>query len=305
MKTKFNAFNMVLIILIILGAVGAVGVGYYGLKKTPSVSTTAPTSEPSETPPVINQSHPAHQEVSNSVEIVWPDNQELNGGVGPLPNSVTPNSVATTPSSSTSLPIKPAPGAVGNQISNTYLNAYQKAQNNKELYKEISFKATIYQSLPLRDFIEGLNIKIYPTIYQNLDQTNYRAVFCYRGPDLVDKGFIFKFSRPTQISDYRRIYDEVDSGLSNWEGNIFSDLKNVLFPGSNFKTTPKFQTTVYTSEAGTNRSTIRYANIKDQNDNNLFIGYAYHSERIFLANSQDCLEKILDTHEIAPWTMPK
>ncbi len=296
MATKdFKTFNLVMIILIILGAAGAVGISYYGLKETPSISGTPQTNNPAETPTAISQNS-AYQKAPSSVEVVWPTDQALNMEDSSNMENLSVSGPATPlPSSPVSSPVSQPSGVTGNQVLDTYLNAYQEAQKNKEPYKEVSFKATIYSSLPLRDFINGLSIKIDSGVYSNLDQTDYRAVFCYRAPNLVDRGLIFRFRRPEQIAGYRKIYDDVGAGLKNWEGNIFFDLKNAFFPESSFTNAPRFQEAAYALGSGV-ISEVKYASIKDQRGNNLFVGYNYQSERIYLANNLECLKRILDNY---------
>jgi hypothetical protein len=299
MNTKnFNTLNAILVILIILGVASASGIAYYYYvpKETPS-APTANQSANQPTVPITTTSKPtASQAASFSAiaEIVWPNNQQLNMASTPTPNS-TISSASPTLNQSSSMT-----GEILNTYSRSYSAASQKAQKNKDFYKEVSFKATIYQPLPLRDFVNGLDIQIQSTVYQYLDQTNYRAVFCHREPNIVDKGFIFKFRQPAQVADYRKIYDDVGAGLRSWEKTIFSDLKNAFFPNNEFGATPQFQETSYVSKSGTTNYKIRYAEIKDKNNNKLFIGYASQSERIFLADSLSCLQKILDAHEITP-----
>ncbi|MBI4836863.1 MAG: hypothetical protein HY813_00435 [Candidatus Portnoybacteria bacterium] len=290
MNTRnFNVFSAVLIILIILGAAGAIGIAYYGLKESPSTpaipATTAPT-----TTGLAPETYHVGLSSSTVTDVVWPSNQELTTGVSSsasIPTTASPAtpSVASHPSSTT-----------GNQILDTYLNAYQKVQQNKEAYKEVLFKATIYQSLPLRDFVGGLDIRINPDIYNILDQTNYRAVFCYRN-QTVDKGLLFHSKRGDTLEYYENLYSQIRTTLREWEPTIFADLKDIFFPQSSLNRTPIFQDAAYVTKNEILELNMRYSNLKDQSDNNLFVGYTFDAETLYVANSLECLKRMIDAHE--------
>jgi len=176
-------------------------------------------------------------------------------------------------------------------VPDAYQRAYQDAQSRKESYREVSFRTINNRPLPLRDFLNGLGIKINTAIYQYLDQDDYRAVFCYRGPNAIDRGLILNLKRGSDMEYYKKVYyssEGIDPSLEKWEPTIFSDLKNIFFPESILpdKYVAQFQTT-------TGLAPVEYATRKDQKGNNLFIGYAAVGETLFLANSLECQREIL------------
>jgi len=279
---KFNNFNIIVVILVILGAAGAVGIGYYGLKET---SSTSQLSDQTGTSASLNS---AQQTPSSTItEVVWPSNQEL--GVGSPSGSI--------PSMSFSPVVSQLSGPAGNQVVDAYLSAYQEAQRGKESYKEVSFNATIYQYLPLRDFLNALGIKINSEVYQTLDQTDYRAVFCYRDSNAIDRGLILSL-QSGDVDHFIKLYPQLEAGLLSWQRTIFSDLKNIFFPDSDFDTTsPKFKT-AYANPPDADQ--IEIATIKDESGADRFAGYNSSQQKIYLANSQECLKRILDAHPDDP-----
>ncbi|MBI4836882.1 MAG: hypothetical protein HY813_00535 [Candidatus Portnoybacteria bacterium] len=272
-ETKFNTFNIIVVILVILGAAGAVGIGHYGLKKAPSVSQTGNQTETTASLDSVQQTSP-----STITQVVWPTNQELGA-------EISATSGSTTPFSSD---ISYLSGPAGNQVADAYLNAYREAQQSKESYKEVSFNATIYQYLPLRDFLNGLGVSIYSAVYDILDQADYRAVFCCRDQNTIDRGFRFALAQPTFAQEYYEdLYATIDGNLKKWEPTIFTDFKNVFFSDNELsKTVPNFQNTDY------HTIPIRHATT-----NNLSIAYAVFDGNLFIVNSLDCLKTMLHAAE--------
>jgi hypothetical protein len=273
--TKFNTFNIIIVILIILAAAAAVGIATYGLKESSSVT---PSSNQSQT-----SANPA-QPTSSSVitEVVWPTSQEIGAETTQTPNQ-TPFSFAESQLS----------GSDGNQVADAYLSAYQEVQKNKDSYKEVNFNATVYQYLPLRDFLNGLGIRIDSSIYEILDQADYRAVFCYRDANNIDKGFRFNIAQPTyEQSYYEELYSTIDGKLKKWEPTISIDFKSVFYGGSELsKTGPIFQNAEY------DKIPFRYATVKDQKGNDLSIAYAFFEGSFLVANNIDCLKSMLKAAE--------
>ena len=289
MDTKnFSTSNAILIILIILGAGGLGGaVYYYGVKETPSTSIANQSVNQAGTPSGADSNLAGYRESpSAETEVVWPSNQQLGTGTALPPNSTMP------PSSSPTLPVSQPSAAPGNQVLDTYLNAYQKVQQNKESYKEVSFRATIYTFLPLRDFLDGLDITINPAVYQYLDQSNYRAVFCYRDANTVDRGLILHLKPGSTMAYYEKLYygsEGIEPSLKQWEPTMFSDLKNIFFPDNSLPSqyAARFQTTP-------GLAPVEYATLKDQQGKTLFVGYCVAAdEALYLANSLECQGEIL------------
>ncbi|MBI4837068.1 MAG: hypothetical protein HY813_01515 [Candidatus Portnoybacteria bacterium] len=204
MDTKnFNTFNIVLIILIVLGSAGA-GVAYYGLKETPPA---LPQEDQIETPDFSSQ---AQQTPSSAItEIVWPSDQAVVGVESPT---------ASGPAMSFSYPVSQLSGPAGNQVADAYLSAYQEIQKNKDSYKEVNFNATIYQYLPLRDFLAGLDIQINADVYNLLDQADYRAVFCCQDASTTNKGLFLKTKPLNTPEEFTRVTKQMGKAIRQHQG---------------------------------------------------------------------------------------
>jgi hypothetical protein len=260
--------------LVILGAAAAVGIATHGLKESPTVT---PNSNQPQTS--VNPIQPTSS--STLTKVIWPTNQELNVGqpVSNLPTLVSELS-----------------GPAGNRIADVYLSAYQEVQKNKDSYKEVNFNATVYQYLPLRDFLNGFDISIDSNIYDLLDQADYRIVFCYRDANNTDRGLKFATIDSTDPSFFEQLYAEIDSRLKNWEPTMFSDLQNIFSPtGVLSKSIPKFQDGIYRDRTGGSlfHLPFRYAAVRDQKGEESFLYYAFFEENFFIANSQTCLDHML------------
>jgi len=181
-------------------------------------------------------------------------------------------------------------------VQKKYRDAYQEAKNNQTPYQEVSF-TTENQPVALENFLNALGIKINSEVYQTLDQTDYRAVFCYRDSNAIDRGLILSL-QSGDVDHFIKLYPQLEAGLLSWQRTIFSDLKNIFFPDSDFDTTsPKFKT-AYANPPDADQ--IEIATIKDESGADRFVGYNSSQQKIYLANSQECLKRILDAHPDDP-----
>jgi len=234
-------------------------------------------------------------------EVVWPNNQNLGSGNVSVPTPTsTPAPNEPSPSPPDLCPGCQVSNGNGNQTSDTYFAAYQEAQDKKESYKEVLFKVTIFQRLPLRDFLSGLDIKISADVYAVLDQTDYRAVFCYRDPNTTEKGLIIRTKAGSGLDYYNILFAQLISGLKKWEPKMFADLKNVFSPLSSFKATPQFHEVVHHDKYGFMDLTRREASLKDEAGASHYLGYTYFDEKLFIANGQECLQKMTDAYSPQP-----
>jgi hypothetical protein len=180
------------------------------------------------------------------------------------------------------------------EVNKSYQDAYQNAKKNRLAYQEVSLK-TGGQSVKLNNFLSALGIGITPEVYNILDQTDYRAVFCYRDANNIDKGFKLNIAQPTyEQSYYERIYADgtlekmLDGKFIEWETTIMNDFKDVFFAGSELsKTGPIFQNAEY------DKIPFRYATVKDQKGNDVPIAYSVFEGSFFVANNLDCLKSML------------
>ncbi len=178
-----------------------------------------------------------------------------------------------------------------------YQDAYQEAQKNQAPYQEVSF-ATENQPVALENFLKALGIKINPEVYETLDQADYRAVFCCRDRNTIDRGLILSL-RPGDVDHFTQLYPQLEAGLLSWQKTMFSDLKNIFFPDSSFDgaNIPKFKT-AYANPPEEDQITA--ATIKDKSGADRFIGYNSSQQKIYLANSQECLKRTLAAHPDLP-----
>ncbi len=180
-----------------------------------------------------------------------------------------------------------------------YQEAYQKAKENQTPYQEVAF-ATENQPVALENFLNALGVKINPEVQKVLDQADYRAVFCCQDASTTNKGLFLKTKPLNTPEEFTRVTKQMGKSLPSWEPNMINDLKNIFFPGSEFKETPEFQKVPYRDKYGFMTLSLQYANIKDTAGANHYFGYVYWDEMLFISNNQDCLKKMTDAHSPEP-----
>lgn len=183
-------------------------------------------------------------------------------------------------------------------ISRSVQENISKAEASGKETLNTNFQDAKGESLTLEQFKTATNITIKPEIYVNLSQTDYSFFTCNQKTENVEGlGLITRFKSGSTVAYYANLYKKMDENLANWEGTVFSDLAQLLFPVKKISQKPVFKSTKYTTENGAAKINVRYANIKSDDGANLSIDYAVFEENIYIFNNPQCLRKALDKYE--------
>jgi hypothetical protein len=174
-----------------------------------------------------------------------------------------------------------------------YQNLSKEAEDKSEYFKDVSFQTKDGKPMPLQKVADSLKIKINPNIYQDLDQLKSSAIFCSSKLNETDKGFVFK----VKLSKVPKYWKD-KSDFKKWEPTMFSDFKDVFFPQSDFADiSPVFKKSSYAGKSGGGALDIWHATVKDKKGNDLLISYAFSDGTIYVADSIECMHRIIDEYE--------
>ena len=188
---------------------------------------------------------------------------------------------------------KPKKLPVETIVKEEFQNTLNTVQTKTVALEEINFKDND-KPITFTEFSDAMDIKLDDSLDNNIDNNYYSVFFCSKSQqERPAVGLKLNFKVAKTVSETAQNYDQIESSLRNWDADIFPDLKNIFFPGSEFSSAiPEFQTTGYYGDYS--YADIRYANFKDTAGNDLSIDYTLLSEMIFISNDKECLREMIN-----------
>lgn len=171
-------------------------------------------------------------------------------------------------------------------------------ENKGEGYLEMTLESQENQTITLDDFAEVENMKIDKKVHDNLSQSKYQIFSCCMEEGKCKKGIILHISEGGSGKEIVERYENIKSGLKDWEKSIIGDLREFLFAGMQIGNLSelKFSSTEFLTENGANNIEIKYVNFKEISDQGLSFNYAFFDNQIFISNDKDCIRAALNKY---------
>jgi hypothetical protein len=169
-------------------------------------------------------------------------------------------------------------------------NAVQETTSDKtktDGSKKIDFKNQKGSPIPLSDFENDLDVKIYPELQKYLDN-GYQVFYCPGTDGKKEFGIFLEYDMEKLYRVFT--YDVLDM-MKNWESTILPDLHIVLYPNSDFSGSELNQKLQFKN------GKYRYAEINLPGGGKGSIEYEAIESGVIVAASPLCLDKVHEYYE--------